>query len=89
MRTFLRDMLMVALLIAATSPAYGRLERHDYRVSAIPRGAQRDYIKAITPLGEVIRQEIFDGDRWRPLASEEGWQLFIEIQHEDNPDALE
>lgn len=80
-------MALAAILLPA--PCHARLGPADYRLPPFERGAQRDYIRDMTALGPVIRQEIFDGDRWWPLTSEQGWQLFIEIQHEENPDALE
>lgn len=89
MRTFLRDILMVALLLAAASPAYGRLGPSDYRLPPVPRGAQRDFIRDFAGIEPIIQRQIFDGDRWLPLRSEDGWQLFIEIQHEEVPDAQE
>lgn len=37
----------------------------------------------------VVGEFIFDGDRWIPLASEPGWRLYIDLQHEQDPEAME
>lgn len=88
----LRGLIAFALL---TVPAFAALERFDYvQMAKGQRGEIRRFIdKEVIECGRKRRYRntefISDGDRWIRRESGAGLKLYIEIEHEQNPDALE
>lgn len=87
-------MVGVAATIACATPALAAIPQQISAPPPTPRGMVAFFVRSETirpgkdPIYDVV-QRIFDGERWLDLDSEAGWTLYINLQYEADPYALE
>lgn len=82
----------VMLLMSAIIPIASAQAAHDpfWTPSAARRGTVVAFYRAgADGFPNRVEEMIFDGDRWLPLTKEDGWRLYIELQREQDPEAME
>lgn len=83
-------LLLLALALAGIAASAQAARETIWTQPKVARGTvSMFYITTIRGWVYPLEDRIFDGDRWLPLTSEPGWRLYIDLQREQDPDAME